>query len=412
MTAIDREPRSRLWLTVALAALAGSVWTAAQQTPVAVDPIYRAATTFVTTDVVPRDRAGRFVPDLTVKDFALLEDGAPRPIASLTLVHGGRTFDLLTLPSPAPEGVLLPAARPSAGSSSGRLFAVIVDDLHIEPEYTPHVRRLVQTLASTLLQEGDRVMMVSTGPSGLQVDLTHDRGFVASSVSRIRGSGPTAAEIFQTPETSEGAGDLRRRARMAFQAASNVLSELERVRNVRKAVIYISSGYDLDPFAAGRRGRDRIQGGRFAEPIRVLQDPESVQSRSSALGAAGDLADSLRAVTLAAHRANARIYAVDPRGLSGVVDAGQYLDQSDWRAFLQTSQASLRLLSEETGGFAVVNTNDFAADFARIDADLRDYYVLGYYSTAADAGSAVRTTTVTVTRPGVEIEVPGQALRR
>ena len=38
---------------------------------------------------------------------------------------------------------------------------------------------------------------------------------------------------------------------MAFYTAYNILGELEQVNNKRKAVIYVSTGYDFDPFAEG-----------------------------------------------------------------------------------------------------------------------------------------------------------------
>jgi hypothetical protein len=48
---------------------------------------------------------------------------------------------------------------------------------------------------------------------------------------------------------------------------------------------------------------------------------------------------------------------------------------------VRLAQDSLRVLSEETGGFAVVNQNDFATAFQRIVDDNSAYYVMGYYST-------------------------------
>jgi VWFA-related protein len=45
---------------------------------------------------------------------------------------------------------------------------------------------------------------------------------------------------------------------------------------------------------------------------------------------------------------------------------------------IRGAQESLAYLAEQTGGFAVVNTNDFAAALRRISADVRDYYVIGY----------------------------------
>ena len=48
---------------------------------------------------------------------------------------------------------------------------------------------------------------------------------------------------------------------------------------------------------------------------------------------------------------------------------------------VRLSQDSLRVMGEETGGFAVVNRNDFATAFQRIVDDNSSYYVMGYYST-------------------------------
>ncbi|MGE0447350.1 MAG: VWA domain-containing protein [Vicinamibacterales bacterium] len=366
-------------------------------------PVFRAGTTLVTLDIVARDAAGRFVSDLQASDFTITEDGVIQRVESFVMVQGGRTLNLLTPPpAAAAEGLILPPARP-APASSGRVVVVIVDDLHIEAEYTPHVRRLVQTLTSSLLHEGDQVAMVSTGPSSIDMPLTGDLGAVRSAASRIRGSGLTAAEIFQMPETSQGAGDLRRRAQLAFQTAYRTVAALDAVRGRRKVVLLISSGYDLDPFAAGRASADRVQGGRFADPVRALVEKDNPYQRLPAVTADLDLLAYLRELTLTANRANATLYPVDPRGLTGVVDAGRYLDQSDWRTVVQKNQSSLGYLAEQTGGRAVINVNDFAAEFRRIDAETSDYYLVGYTSTNPDASKRVRTVDARVGRPGVTV---------
>jgi VWFA-related protein len=391
----------RYALALACAVALAAVWSLDAQTQ---QPTFKASVTHVSTDVIVRDSSGRFLADLTKDNFTVVEDGVPQKIDSFALVHGGRTMNLVQTPAAAaPEGIVLPTAPRRVADSSGRVLLIFVDDLHFEAEYTPHVRRLVQDIATTLIHEGDMVAMVSSGPSSIELQPTYDRKAIASGVSRIRGSALTPAEMFERLETSQGPGDVRQRAQIAFYAAYNLLADLERVQNKRKAVLYISVGYDFDPFVEARAGRDRIQGGRFAEPTRYLLDEENPYFRLPHVTADIDLYNYMRELTLSANRANATIYTIDPRGLAGVVDAGKYLDQSEWRTYLQKTQSSLRYIAEETGGFAVVNDNDFVTQLKRIDSETSDYYLLGYYSTNADSKKRVRQIDVKVDRPDVTV---------
>jgi VWFA-related protein len=368
-------------------------------------PTFRADITLVTTDAIPRDQAGRFVADLTREDFTVREDGVEQRIESFVLVHGGRTFNLLQAPPPpAPEGIVLPQSRrPADTGESGRVLIIFIDDLHFEPELTPHVRRLVQQVVDNLLHDGDMVAMVSSGPSSIEIDPTLDHRLIVSAANRIRGSAMTPAEIFKTIETSSGPGDIRFRAQVAFQTMYSLVGSLDQVRNRRKAVIYISPGYDLDPFAQGRNSQDRIMGGRFGDPMKELINQENPYFRMNAVRADADLFLLMKELTLTANRTNTSLFTIDPRGLSGVVDAGQYVDQSEFRTFIQKTTSSLRFLAEETGGTAVVNDNDFESALKRIDAETSDYYVLGYYSTNPDPTRRIRNLEIGVTRPNVTV---------
>ncbi len=382
----------------------GSVVVSAGQAPPG-QPTFRADVTLVTTDVIPRNADGRFVADLTKDDFVVLEDGEPQAISSFTLVHGGRVFNLLE-PAPAAvetEGIVLPQRR-VVDPGSGRVLLVFVDDLHFEAQYTPHVRRLVLDLVDNLLHDGDLVGMVSSGPSAIEIDPTFDRKLIAASVSKIRGSAMTAAEIFQMLESPQGPGDLRYRAQVAFQTMYTMLASLDRVQNRRKAVLYISGGYDFDPFVDGRFMKDRVNGGRFSDPMRFLVDEENPYFRLNTVTADIDLYAYMRELTLTANRANATIFTLDPRGLVGVTDAGQYIDQSEWRTFLNKTISTLRYIAEETGGFAVVNDNDFVSALKRIDAETSDYYMIGYYPTNPDPTRRTRAIEITVTRPDITVQ--------
>jgi VWFA-related protein len=375
----------------------------AQQPPA--QPTFRAGVTLVTTDVLARDDKGRFVGDLTRENFMVFEDGQPQQLTSFVRVQGGRTFTLVSPPASAPasDGLVLPATRPQSADAPGRVFVILIDDLHFEPELTPHVRRLMETIANTLVHDGDMVTVVSTGPSFIELGPSYDRKPLLEAARKIRGSGYVPSEIFKMQENSQGVGDIRGKAQLAFYTVYNVLANLESVANRRKAVIFISTGYDFDPFAEGRTSRDRIMGGRFSDPMRFLVDESNPFFETAKLTADVDLYRLIRELTLSANRANASLYTIDPRGLAGTTDAGQYVDQSEWRTYLQKTISTLRYLAEETNGYAIVDTNDFAAGLKRVDAETSDYYVLGFYSNNVDPTRRSRTIEVKVDRPGVEV---------
>jgi len=377
------------------------------QAPPPAQPTFRSAVTAVTTDVITRDSGGRFVSDLTKDDFVVLEDGQPQTITSFALVHGGRTYTGLAAPETvaAPEGIVLPKQRRTVEDVAGRVVVIFVDDVHIEAEYTPHVKRIIEQVSQELLHDGDMVAMISSGPSSIATGLTYDRKLVSASASRIRGNGLTAREIFSNLEGAQGPVDLRNRAQVAFYSAYNLLADLENVQNKRKVLLYISAGYDFDPYAEGRNSTDRIQGGRFSDPLRFLyqNQQDNPYMELGRVTADIDLYQYMRELILAANRTNTSIYAVDPRGLQGVVGADQYLDQSEWRTHIQKTQSTLRLMSEATGGFAVVNVNDFPSEFKKIDAETSDYYILGFTSSNPDVNRRVRELDVQVKRPGVAV---------
>jgi len=86
----------------------------------------------------------------------------------------------------------------------------------------------------------------------------------------------------------------------------------------------------------------------------------------------------------AAKRANAAIYTIDPRGLIAGQDVDETIDQTDFNDWVRQSQTTLRELAEGTGGFPIVNQNDFDKGLKRIDSETSDYYLVGFYSSNPD----------------------------
>ena len=98
-------------------------------------------------DAIVRNNQDQFVADLTKDDFEIFEDGVKQDIASLTLVHGGRVHNLQAPPPPpTQEGIILPPSRPR-NDAAGRIFLIIVDDLHLDFRNTGRIRDLFKRIS-------------------------------------------------------------------------------------------------------------------------------------------------------------------------------------------------------------------------------------------------------------------------
>jgi VWFA-related protein len=370
--------------------------------------IFRSGVDVVTTDVIVRNSQGEFVPDLNKDEFEVYEDGVKQNVVSFILVHGGRTTNLAAPPPPpVQEGILLPPTRPTS-DASGRIFMIFVDDLHLDFRNTGRIRDLFKKVSKELIHEGDMFGIVSTGPSSLSIDLTYDRKRLDEAIDKISGAGLTPKEILETPEGAQGPAEVRYRAHVAFSTAYDIIGNLEQVHNRRKAFIYVSNGYDFDPFADTRLRNDAAaagitDGSAGGPPPREVQDDTNPFYKAGNEFADADLAGELGYLTRAANRANVTIYTIDPRGLVGGPDIDQEVDMMDWQHYITESQNSLRVLAELTGGTAVVNQNDYTKAIKRIDNETSDYYVVGYYSSNPDPLKKRRRIDVKVTRPGLDV---------
>jgi VWFA-related protein len=382
-------------------------------------PTFRVTVDLVTNDVIARDSRGQFVADLTKDDFEIFEDGVPQQIASLVLVHGGRVSNL-ALPPPAapPEGIILPPARPS-NDASGRIFLLFIDDLHLDFKNTARVRDLLKKIKGTLIHQGDMFGIVSSGTSSIAIDLTYDLKRIDEALKKVMGGALKPTDIIQGPEGQDGPTEVRYRAHVAFASAAEMLENLAKIHNRRKALIYVSNGYDFNPFEKSRSGQAEFFENRFGTQANPnagsntnadgTTDPNTSSSdindpsRSGAKFADADLVRELAELTRAANRANATIYTIDPRGLVGMPDLDDNVDPVEFQEYLSNSINSLRVLAEQTGGIAVVNQNDFEKALKRIDAETSDYYMLGYYSTNPDPLKRTRQIDVKVTRKDVDV---------
>jgi VWFA-related protein len=343
-------------------------------------PTFKVQVDLVTNDIIVRDEKGNFIPDLKKEEFEIFEDGVKQDISSMTVVTGGRVTNVLAPPPPPPpEGIVLPPTRPR-NDVSGRIFLFF-------------------------------------GPSSIAVDMTYDKTRLDEAIKKMAGNELKPTDIIQGPSGAEGPSEVRYRAHVAFSTVNDLLNNLDSVHNRRKALIYVSDGYDFNPFQDARLGlmdpnspfaqnefartqnQANAQNGDGSSP---QTDPFAQQQKQSETFADADLARELGELTRQANRSNVTMYTIDPRGLVGMGDIDEQVDPQQWQEYVRKSQDSLRVIAEETGGIAVVNQNDFSKALKRIDAETSDYYVLGYYSKNPDATTRRRQVEVKIARKGAQ----------
>jgi VWFA-related protein len=404
------------------------------QAPAGPQTTFRATSNYVSTSLIVRDKTGQFIPDLRQDELKVSEDGVPQKVSIFLRVVGGRVFNdnstaVASAATPArSEGLILPPTR-KTNDTSGRIFVIFLDDLHIAPQDTPKAKDALKLIRDNLVHENDLVGFVSTGTSSVAIDPTYDFGHrrFNEAIDKIMGSAPTPNEIISGAalEGADGPTQLRHNTHVAFSTVYDMLDELSKITDRRKSFIYLSSGYTWDPFTDARykqieknyadmgitppsddgstpppddpnNPRDPTKVG----PYDQLAD-QSYRKRTEF--AESDLDRELVEVVAAARRANTAFYAIDPRGLTTGTDVGMNYEvaYSDIRDYDMTRLSSLKMLSEDTGGICVCQQNDIKKGIQRIDAETSDYYMIGYTSTNPDPLKLHRIIKIEVSRSNV-----------
>ena len=170
----------------------------------------------------------------------------PAAANALAATLGNPTYDPHGDPIPSAEGEVLKVLH--------RAHPTVVGEFRVGRRgcyVIPHEARIQQTI---VIPEGMELPHRGANPDrvGVTERAFHERTAAAILVLLAFMIVMNAAAIFRNRETSQGPADVRNRAQMAFYTAYNLLADLEQVPNKRKALLYISTGYDFDPFAAGR----------------------------------------------------------------------------------------------------------------------------------------------------------------
>jgi VWFA-related protein len=334
----------RLVLILLLAAAGAAAQQPAQ-------PTFRAGTDLVRVDVTVTQRGDEPVTDLKIEDFEVTEDDVPQTVETLKFVQvdGTRMTNLdEPLEIRSKQHALLEAAREDV-----RLFAIFLDDYHISkrPEITLPLR---ESLTKFINQLGPNDLVALMEPLTTLYDLKYTRS-KPELLARIRNFEGRYGETFPVKSVIEEAQLSQRtwmelRSGVTLSALKALATQMGGLRDGRKSILFFSQGPGVRPGSPN----DQL----------------------------------MREIDEAANRGNVTIHVIDPRPLGSVGFGGDTI---------------LRRLAGDTGGRAIVNTNNPMEQLAGVMADASAYYLLGYTPSRRTNDGKFHEIKVRVKRRGVRV---------
>lgn len=339
---------------------------------------FSTTTNVVIVNVTVLDRNGKPIENLTKDDFILTEDGKPQKLQAVDLQHLNSNVlppvnSAAAQPPPEPKGYNPEAAKAAVKTAmlskyqDRRLMILLFDFSSMQPAEQIRAKQAAVKFLSTQMTSSDTVSLMVFG-STLQtlLDFTSDRDLLINTINqklRIGDSSENATFADEGADSQDQSGTF-----VADETEFNIfnadlkLAALEDAARTlgqypeKKALIYISSGIQKN----------------------------GVDNQSQ-----------LRATVNTAIRANVAFYPIDARGLSALVPGGDATTtgsgfgnelysgsaQTSLRNNFINQQETLATLALDTGGKALLDSNDLTEGIRQVQQDFTSYYVLSYVST-------------------------------
>jgi VWFA-related protein len=348
-------------------------------------PVFRGGTHFVRVDAYPVDN-GKIVEGLTPEDFQVLEDDKPQTIDSFDFV----SFETFTPEAARQEPRSQEEGFALAADPRNRVFVIVVD---IPRSGTIDIHQIQQPLISFL----DRLMgpmdlfgFLTTHNTARDLVLARKTTAVETQIADLfRSANIDRDEADDLDACGNGATALKGvfRDDQTYTALETLVTQLGAIREERKSVVFVANSITRSKGAlkglAQNQGRIPgvgITNGKVGigdhSGVGVANDTwcnGEVQRLSSM-----DFDQRYRTLIDEARYQNVGFYTITPEGIS----------------VAHPPDPNIIALADETGGIAIVNTNDLNGGMKRIAADLQAYYVLGYYTTNTKFDGGVRKITV------------------
>ena len=328
-------------------------------------PTLRSDTRVVQVDVVAKDSRGRVVEDLSKEDFTLKDEGKPRAIQIFSINRGETAGAVSPSPSPLPPNVFS-NSLPAPASASIHATVILLDCMNDYFDNYARSRDQVVRLIGRLRPDERVAIYVLTNYQGLIIlqDYTTDHDLLLRNLKAYLPSG-----MIPAPVGREGPG----------QAVAGISAPLKPEREFFMRIGAESARTTIQTIAAHMAivpGRKSLLWVSQGFPPRQIRD----QSES--------WAKTIDAV----NQANVQLDAVDSNGLAGPP-----------RRWGPGGVASMRELSERTGGKAYYNRNDLDAAMAEAIEDKRTSYTLAFYLGDTERDGRFHRLSVHVNRPHLDL---------
>ena len=369
-------------------------------------PIFRTGINFVRVDVIVSDKQGNAVADLQPGDFDITEDNKAQKIESFKLIKldGGVMAAAEGPPKPIRSDY---DEEAEAAKDDVRLFAIFLDDYHVRRGASLAVREPLSRFVQRQLGPSDMIGVMYPLETTASVRMTRNHDAVVRGLQQFIGRKYEYQPKNQLEEqyANYPANTVEQiRNQVSLSAIRSLIVHMGSLKEGRKALILVSEGYTnllppqmRDPIASmpGLGNPNR------GNPTAGVGDLNEDRSR---FFSDVDLQNDLREIYDAANHNNVAIYAVDPRGLAVFEhDINEGVGLESDRVMLNSTMDTLRVLSDQSDGRAIVNRNDLDTGMKQIMRDSSAYYLIGYNSTQAPADGRFHEIKVRVKRPGIQV---------
>ncbi|MBK5295876.1 MAG: VWA domain-containing protein, partial [Vicinamibacteria bacterium] len=273
------------------------------------------------------------------------------------------------------------------------------------------------TDATKLTAAVDRVAGTATSQTGRERDAQRDSRVANPTVPVTAGAefaGGIGSPVAPGVTPGQGADTATLGANMAEAATRAALDRMDR------------SYRDLQSNVEGQASMNALLS--LVDSLGALPGRKTVVYFCEGLTVAPAVEARFRSIIATANRKNVSVYALDAAGLrahskqaetarelqslsASTVAGLERSDDKKWTEDLEFSEqmlkmdpsASLGILTAQTGGLLIQNTNDLDRGIGRINDDRRNYYALTYSPTNAALDGTYRKIDVKVKRPGVDV---------